>query len=29
MLAFARALASRTEGRLLGITTELTCWLVP
>ncbi len=28
-LAFARALARRTEGRLLGITTELTCWLVP
>jgi RimJ/RimL family protein N-acetyltransferase len=28
-LAFARALAPRHEGRLLGITTELTCWLDP
>jgi GNAT superfamily N-acetyltransferase len=29
MLAFARALAPRTDGRLLGVTTELTCWLDP
>jgi GNAT superfamily N-acetyltransferase len=28
-LAFARALAPRNEGRLLGVTTELTCWLDP
>jgi GNAT superfamily N-acetyltransferase len=28
-LAFVRALAPRTEGRLLGVTTELTCWLDP
>jgi GNAT superfamily N-acetyltransferase len=28
-LAFARALAPRTDGRLLGVTTELTCWLDP
>src|SRR5262245_51385509 len=28
-LAFARAVAQRTEGRLLGVTTELTCWLGP
>jgi GNAT superfamily N-acetyltransferase len=26
-LAFVRALAPRTEGRLFGVTTELTCWL--
>jgi GNAT superfamily N-acetyltransferase len=29
ILAFARSLAPRTEGRLLGTTTELTCWLDP
>ena len=28
-LAFARALVPRTDGRLLGVTTELTCWLDP
>ncbi|HZD69007.1 MAG TPA: GNAT family N-acetyltransferase [Actinomycetes bacterium] len=27
ILAFVRALAPRVEGRLLGVTTELTCWL--
>jgi GNAT superfamily N-acetyltransferase len=28
-LAFVRALAPRVDGRLLGVTTELTCWLDP
>jgi GNAT superfamily N-acetyltransferase len=28
-LSFVRSLAPRTEGRLLGVTTELTCWLDP